>query len=106
MDEADLADLRRTPMWAKLVDLVPTVPRELDVINGLVGDLDRFTTIEQRTLLLLGELTAQYQVDATRFLAERLPAATRVEIPEQAHFAHVTVPGTVADAVRSFLGAA
>ena len=106
MDEADLADLRQTPMWARLVDLVPTVPRELGVINGLVGDLDRFTTIEQRTLLLLGETTAQYQVDATRFLAERLPAATRVEIPEQAHFAHVTVPGTVADAVRSFLGGA
>ncbi|WP_433284426.1 alpha/beta fold hydrolase [Pseudonocardia sp. CA-142604] len=106
MDEADLADLRGTPMWAKMVDLIPTLPRELSVINGLAGDLDRFTTIQQRTLLLLGEVTAQYQVDATRFLVERLPAATRVEIPEQAHFAHVAVPGTVADAVRSFLDGA
>ncbi|MFD1521812.1 alpha/beta hydrolase [Pseudonocardia yunnanensis] len=106
MDEPDLADLRQTPMWERMVDLVPTLPRELRAIDGLVGDLDRFTTIQQRTLLLLGETTAQYQVDATRFLVERLPAATRVEIPEQAHFAHVAVPGTVADAVRSFLGGA
>jgi pimeloyl-ACP methyl ester carboxylesterase len=103
VDEADIADLRQTPMWAEMVALVPTLPREMRVIDDLVGDLDRFTTIQQRTLLLLGLQTPQHHIDATRYLVEKLPAATLVEIPEQGHFAHVAVPGTVTDAVRCFL---
>ncbi|WP_433298104.1 alpha/beta fold hydrolase [Pseudonocardia sp. CA-142604] len=57
-------------------------------------------------LLLIGTATASEIVDATRFLTEKLPTTTVVEIPGQGHFAHVAVPDTVADAVRSFLGEA
>jgi pimeloyl-ACP methyl ester carboxylesterase len=101
--DADVAALRQTPMWAGMVALVPTLERELQVIDGLVGGLDPFTTIRQRTLLLLGTETAQHHVDATRFLAGHLPGATVVELPGQEHFANVTAPAVVADAVRSFL---
>ena len=101
--DADVAALRQTPMWAGMVALAPTLERELQVIDGLVGGLDPFTTIRQRTLLLLGTETAQHHVDATRFLAGHLPGATVVEFPGQEHFANVTAPAVVADAVRSFL---
>lgn len=106
MTEAEVANLRRTPAWAGMVETTPPLPRELQVIDGLVDDLDRFTTIEQGTLLLRGKETARKFVDATRFLVEKLPATTLVEIPGQGHLAHVAAPDTVADAVRSFLGKA
>lgn len=101
--EADIADLRRTPMWAEMVALVPTLPREMRVIDDLVGDLDQLTAIQERTLLLLGSQTATHHVEATQYLLGKLPATTLVEFPGQGHFAHVAEPGTVADAVRSFL---
>jgi pimeloyl-ACP methyl ester carboxylesterase len=106
MAEAEVANLRRTPKWAEMVETIPPLPRELHVIDGLVDDLDRFTTIKQGTLLLRGKETARKYVDVTRFLIEKLPTTTLVEIPGQGHFAHVAVPDTVADAVRSFLGRA
>jgi pimeloyl-ACP methyl ester carboxylesterase len=101
--EADVDALRQTPMWAEMVALAPTLERELRVVDGLAGDLDRFTTIRQSTLLLLGSDTAQHHVDATRFLTEHLPHTTLVELPGQEHFAQATAPTLVADAVRSFL---
>ncbi|MCH6170364.1 alpha/beta fold hydrolase [Pseudonocardia alaniniphila] len=101
--EADVDALRQTTMWAEMVALAPTLERELRVVDGLAGDVDRFTTIRQPTLLLLGSDTAQHHVDATRFLTERLPHATLVELPGQEHFAHATAPTLVADVVRSFL---
>jgi pimeloyl-ACP methyl ester carboxylesterase len=101
--EADVDALRRTPMWAEMVALAPTLEREMRVVDGLADDLDRFTTIRQPTLLLLGSDTAQHHVDATRFLIEHLPHTTLVELPGQEHFAQATAPTLVADAVRSFL---
>lgn len=106
MDETALTNLRRSPAWAGMAALVPTVVRELRVLDGIADDLDRFTTIEQSTLLLIGEKASPHQVAGMRFLVERLPTTTVVEFPEQGHFAHVAVPGTVAGAVRSFLGGA
>jgi pimeloyl-ACP methyl ester carboxylesterase len=106
MAEADVANLRRTPQWAGMLETVPPLPRELHVIDGLVDDLDRFTTIKQASLLLIGKESARKYVGATRFLVEKLPTTTLVEIPGQGHFAHLAVPDTVADAVRSFLGGA
>ncbi|MFD1519819.1 alpha/beta hydrolase [Pseudonocardia yunnanensis] len=101
--EADVDALRQTSMWAEMVALAPTLEREMRVVDGLAGDLDRFTTIRQPTLLLLGSQTAQHHVDATRFLIEHLPHATLVELPGQEHFAQATAPTLVADTVRSFL---
>jgi pimeloyl-ACP methyl ester carboxylesterase len=106
MAEAEVANLRRTPTWAEMVETTPPLPRELHVIDDLVDDLDRFTTIKQGALLLMGKETARKYLDATRFLVEKLPATTLVEIPGQGHLAHVAVPDTVAEAVRSFLGRA
>jgi pimeloyl-ACP methyl ester carboxylesterase len=106
MAEADVANLRRTPKWAEMLEGILPLPRELQLIDGLVDDLDRFTTIRQRTLLLKGKETASKYVGVMRFLVENLPTTTLVEIPDQGHFAHVAVPDTVADAVRTFLGGA
>ena len=103
MSDADVARMRQTPLWAEMVGRTPTVERELRTVNGLVGDLDRFTAIRQRTLLLLGSESPQHQVDATRFLAGGLPDATVVELAGQQHHANVTAPAALADAVRSFL---
>jgi pimeloyl-ACP methyl ester carboxylesterase len=103
MAEADVAKLRRTPKWAEMVEVIPTLPGELQVIDGLVDDLDWVTKITQRTLLLIGEEAAPKQVDVARFLVEKLPTTTLVEIPGQGHFAHLAIPDTVADTVRSFL---
>jgi pimeloyl-ACP methyl ester carboxylesterase len=101
--DATVADLRQTPTWAEWAALAPVWLRELRVITALVGDLDRFTAIRNRTLLLLGADSPQHQIDATGFLAEHVPGATLVEFPGQEHFAHVAEPVAVADAIRSFL---
>jgi len=98
-----IADRRQTPMWTEWAALAPVWMRELRVIDTLVDDLDRFTAIRQRTLLLFGTDSPQYLIDATRFVAEHTPDSTLVEFPGQEHFAHVTEPVAVADAVRSFL---
>jgi pimeloyl-ACP methyl ester carboxylesterase len=101
--DAAVAALRPTPMWAEWAALAPVWVRELRVADTLVDDLDRFTVIRQRTLLLLGADSPQHQIDATGFVAKHVPDTTLVEFPGQEHFAHVTEPAAVADAIRSFL---
>jgi pimeloyl-ACP methyl ester carboxylesterase len=90
-------------MWAEWAALAPVWLRELRVIDALPDDLDRFTAIRKRTLLLLGADSPQYQIDATGFLSEHTPDTTLVEFPGQEHFAHVSEPAAVAEAIRSFL---
>jgi pimeloyl-ACP methyl ester carboxylesterase len=104
MAEADVANVRRSPKWAEMLETISSLPRELHVIDGLSDELDQFTTIKRPTLLLIGKETAHKYVDVMRFLGEKLPITTLVEIPGQGHFAHIAVPNTVADSVRSFLG--
>jgi hypothetical protein len=76
--------------------------REGRFVRPVLEDLQRrfCTTITQSTLLLIGKETARKYVDVMRFLGEKLPSTTLVEIPDQGNFAHVAV----ADTVSLFLG--
>ncbi|MFF0817086.1 alpha/beta fold hydrolase [Rhodococcus sp. NPDC003318] len=106
MPPAGVDALRRTPVWAEMVALSPTWVRELAVIDGLEGDLDRFHSIASRTLFLLGANTAPHHKEATAYLQRHLADTTVVEFPGQEHFAHVTGPRAVASAIDDFLARA
>ncbi|NMO53376.1 hypothetical protein HH310_19555 [Actinoplanes sp. TBRC 11911] len=86
-----------------MVALVPTWVRELRVIDSLVGNLDGFKTIDQRTLLLLGSNTPAHHVDAARFLDENLPRTMIEWVDGADHLAMVTHPIDMANAIAAFL---
>jgi pimeloyl-ACP methyl ester carboxylesterase len=83
--------------------LMPTCVRESEVISRLVHGVARFSGMKAPTLLLLGTVTAQHHVDATRALERTLPDARVVDFPGHAHFANLTASGDVAEAITAFL---
>lgn len=101
--DVTVARLRQSPAWSSMVAATPTFEREFHTINTLVDDLDRFTTIRQRTLLLIGADSPDRHVGVKDFLISRLRDAAVVEFPGERHYAHVSQPHEVARAIRLFL---
>jgi pimeloyl-ACP methyl ester carboxylesterase len=98
-----IARLRATPVWARMAALTPTFEREYDLLMGLARDLDRFLTIEDRTLFFLGGDSPQRRIDVMEFLVNGLTDVTVFRLPGQQHYAHLAIPQVMSDAVRSFL---
>ena len=101
-----IALMRGQPIWARLTGLVPSWPREIraldDYLTDLGGDLGPFRALEVPVLLLTGELSPPWLIEATHRLAGVLPDATVVTLAGQAHDAHIFAPATVAEQIARF----
>ena len=94
-----------SPLWPGFVELTPTWGRELAEIDRSVEHLDAYASSDVRTLVLAGTASPGHLIADADFLSERLPNATRVDMPGLNHFAHIFDPAGFSGIVRTFLAA-
>ncbi|MER7334527.1 MULTISPECIES: alpha/beta hydrolase [unclassified Micromonospora] len=76
---------------------------DLEALADDSPDAARWSSITVPTLLMQGADTWEPMPTTMNALAAALPAARRVSWPGQSHFATMTAPDLVADALREFL---
>jgi len=103
----EIALIRSRPHWSRQVSLAPSWIRELEAIDNLGPDLDRYMNLNMPVLLLTGSRSKEYPLRAAaEALSTTLPHASLECLQGQGHSAHLRAPQMLADAVTSFLQAA
>lgn len=72
-----------------------------EAVDALGVGVDRFAALDLPATLLEGDLSPAHLRERLADLAAALPDARVVTLPGQGHIAHLTAPGSVADAVRA-----
>ena len=101
-----IAALRSTPVWPQMVEVAPTLTRELHAIGRIDADFERYRGIAVPTLLLVGRLSPKGLQDASLRLEQLLPGARTLWLEDQAHVANMAAPDALARGVAEFLSAA
>jgi pimeloyl-ACP methyl ester carboxylesterase len=85
-------------------DLIPTMKRDIQVVNDAAGSLERFSALQCEVLLLGGSKSPQYLKAALDGLSAVLPNARRVTIPGVGHRVanNDGKPALVAEQLRTF----
>lgn len=103
LPEDDIAAFAESPLWARMLQTVDAFPDELRLLDSLAwrpGDLDR---IFGPVWLLVGEDSPILPADREGALRGVLPRLRRVTLPRQGHFAYMSAPAALAQAVRECL---
>jgi pimeloyl-ACP methyl ester carboxylesterase len=95
--------LAASPLWPGMVELSPTWTRELTEIDMTDVLIQQYAEIDVPTLLLVGEASPAHLIGASQHLRQRLANVTENLFPGQNHFAHVTDPAGVAEAINGFV---
>jgi pimeloyl-ACP methyl ester carboxylesterase len=105
MTDEEVEYVRSLPTWTDRVEIVPSVPRELNAESSWIyppGWLDGVTV---HTLLLAGGDSPPTQTAATERAAAALPHSNILVLEGQGHIAHRTDPAMVAAIVERFITA-
>jgi pimeloyl-ACP methyl ester carboxylesterase len=109
------SEVARVP--SSLLDMLAAAPRlepeeerraalgtlsDFEALTADSGDVSRWAELEMPTLLLQGTETWEPVPTSFEALAGVLPEAKRVALEGQSHFAFVTAPALVADALAGF----
>lgn len=92
MPEHELAAYRQLPMWQGRIQIIPTVPRELNIDRTYRFDAAKFAALQVPTLLLEGGDSPQFAKQAIEMVAAALPNSQIVSMPGQQHIAMDTNP--------------
>jgi len=96
--------LLQTPEGRQTRELLPTLPAECRVTAGLDSDGSRYAAIASPTLVIAGGRSPEWLRRVQPRLAELMPHARYVLMPELDHNApDESAPAAVADLVRAFL---
>ncbi|MEI9968221.1 MAG: alpha/beta hydrolase [Terracidiphilus sp.] len=102
--ESAIAKLRASRAWARLRTLAPTWTRELEVMDTISPDLDRYRAIACPILLLAGSDSPDHPMkDSVRALAESIPAIQTEILADHGHTGIRTAPAAVASLIGRFL---
>ncbi|EOD67249.1 alpha/beta fold hydrolase [Amycolatopsis vancoresmycina] len=93
--------MRATPVWPARVAAAPTIPRELDVVEGMVFD-ERLGEIAIPVRLFAGTESPDYLRLAAEAVAGLIPGASVVPLHGQAHQAMDFDPDQFTEAVFAF----
>lgn len=99
----ETAMVQASPLWPGMLQLAPTWTRELREIDLTEDRLEAYAAVDVPTLLMAGSVSPAHLVGANEWLAERLPDAESVVMPQQGHLANLLAPNLVADLIREFL---
>jgi pimeloyl-ACP methyl ester carboxylesterase len=100
---AEIAHMRALRGWARLCALAPTWIRELEVMDSLSPNVDRFRDLSCPTLLVEGSESPEHPLkDAARALAT-LPHVNLETLAGHGHSGLRTAPALVASLVSRFL---
>jgi pimeloyl-ACP methyl ester carboxylesterase len=101
LPRADVEAMRSTPVWPARVAAAPTIPRELDVVEGMVFD-ERLAGITVPVRLFAGTESPGYLRLAAQAVAGLIPGADVVPMRGQAHQAMDFDPDQFTEAVFAF----
>ncbi len=91
------------PWKRHIVDLLPTMPSDIRLVQELDSQQERFRTLTVSTLLLGGAKSASHFQLAVQTLADVLPQAQHVSMPQLEHNApNHDAPEAVAKALSNF----
>ncbi len=90
---------KATPLWGALASLTPTWTREIEELDALGTDFSHYASIVAPTRLILGTVTTPFLAQSTHTLADIIPGARIIELPDRDHVAHVVDPAGFAAAV-------
>lgn len=100
--EEGIGPFRQHPEWAVRASQVPGWIRELKATDAFGDGLDRFAKLKIPTLMIVGAVSPPWLVDVSRRLHGAVPGSRFVEIPGQAHDAHVLDPQAMAATIVEF----
>jgi pimeloyl-ACP methyl ester carboxylesterase len=81
-----VAEMRRSPIWAETEALADTLPYDAAVMGpGNKPSIERLAGITAPTLVIDGGASPVWIRNAAETVAETLPNATRVTLPDQMH---------------------
>ena len=103
LSDDEVSALQATPLWKEMLELAPTLARELEAINRLGSNLERYRELSVRTLLLVGTASSADLKAASSGLGDTLPNVRTVLLDGQGHVANLLVPDAVAREVTDFL---
>lgn len=101
---AAVAAMKQTPSWPFRVAHAHTWPREARELLRLPEGTAVLESVGLRTVMLLGEQSAEHLRASTAAVATALPDAAVVDLPGQGHAALQTAPELVADAILRHAG--
>jgi pimeloyl-ACP methyl ester carboxylesterase len=93
--------VKQTPLWDSMLPLAPTWTRELEQIDALGPDIDRYAALSGKpTHIIGGTGTTEFLLESVRRLSRTVEGSTITELPDLDHFAHLADPAGFAGAVR------
>ncbi|MTD52955.1 alpha/beta fold hydrolase [Amycolatopsis pithecellobii] len=98
-----IAAFAHSPLWERMQQTVDAFPDELRLLDSLTwrpGDLD---DIAGPTWLLVGDQSPVLPADREGALRGVLPGLRKAILPGQGHFAYLSAPAALAQAVRECL---
>jgi pimeloyl-ACP methyl ester carboxylesterase len=101
-DEIELLRSQREA-WAVRLRNAPTMPRELRAEQGYEFDAARFERMRTPTLLVVGGASPTRELRNAQSVAEALPNARVVVLPDQGHAAMHSAPGAFVSEIVKFL---
>jgi pimeloyl-ACP methyl ester carboxylesterase len=109
LDAAGLVHADPRPPGARRPDavlaLAPTVPRELRAVTQPGLDLERYSALDARAVVLAGSRSPKFQRRNCERLVAMLPHARLVWLEGLGHVAHTAAPDVVATELAAFLAA-
>jgi pimeloyl-ACP methyl ester carboxylesterase len=103
LTEAELGQIRGSPVWPVRVAAVHTIAREIRAEEEYRVEPERFAGLAAPVLLLLGEESPPWAREAAELIRGAVPQARIAVLPGQAHVATLTAPELVADELLQFL---
>jgi pimeloyl-ACP methyl ester carboxylesterase len=103
LSEEDIEMSRSSPAWSNRIDLIWTMRRERAGVYSLDPSHERYASIEQPILLLVGTRTPDHHAEAISVLASVLPSSETIVLAGQGHVAVLQAPELVAAAISDFL---
>ncbi|MGE3148767.1 MAG: alpha/beta fold hydrolase [Pseudorhodoplanes sp.] len=103
LSDEQIAAARALPNWPRRLDVVPTIAREIRVVQGFQFSPAELRNIHRRSLLLVGSDSLLAFKSAIAMLGEVMPEASIATLSGQQHQAIDLAPDLLLDAVQPFL---
>jgi pimeloyl-ACP methyl ester carboxylesterase len=99
-----LLPMKFSKMWKQLTPQAPSLPFDMEAVNGFNPPIERMRRIAVPTLAINGDKTFPVIIDSTKLCADTIPGAGHVILPGQTH--EVKAEAIAPELVRFFSGAA
>jgi pimeloyl-ACP methyl ester carboxylesterase len=103
LHDKEIVELRSTRAWPRLRTLAVSWVRELEAIDNLSPDLERYSTLACPSMMLMGSLSPEHPLqNSSRALAKVLPGVLVVKLEGYDHMAMRTNPELISRLVTEF----